>query len=349
MRLTSQLKDRLLNIYLKFLNNAQVQKSLHDSINLSKQDLGHIKNDVIPYSELTNSQNNQDSTSNRDDIIFITSRFRSGSTALWNIFRNIDGCTSYYEPFNERRWFDKVNRGLHVDSTHIGVDDYSKEYDGLESLGKFYNEDWIRTGLFMDANTWAPDMKSYICEMIEHAKDRPVLQFNRIDFRLPWLKRNFPNAKFIHLYRHPREQWLSFLTDKKLMNKNDVVHNYKDGFYLNSWCDDLAKHFPLLDKRTTQHPYQRFYYLWKLSYLYGNKGCDFSLGLEQLIQEPQNALKRLFTELKIDHCNLPKAESVLQKPRLNKWPQYADNDWFEPLEQECEQNLTIFLTSLRAG
>jgi hypothetical protein len=30
--------------------------------------------------------------------IFVTGRFRSGTTLLWNIFRHIDGCTSYYEP-----------------------------------------------------------------------------------------------------------------------------------------------------------------------------------------------------------------------------------------------------------
>src|SRR4029453_9208736 len=36
--------------------------------------------------------------------VFITARFRSGSTLLWNLFRHLSGCTSYYEPLNERRW-----------------------------------------------------------------------------------------------------------------------------------------------------------------------------------------------------------------------------------------------------
>lgn len=344
MNLSNKLKDGLLNIYLKFLNNEKIQQSLHDSISLSKQSLGNIVNEDNPYSDVANSQNNiQPITSERDDIVFITSRFRSGSTVLWNIFRKIEDCTSYYEPFNERRWFDKATRGEHVDSTHIGVDDYSKEYDGLDHLDKYYNEDWIRDGLFMDAKTWAPDMKSYICELIEKANGRPILQFNRIDFRLPWLKHNFPNAKFIHLYRHPRDQWFSFLTDKKLMNKEDVEHSYIDGFYLNTWCNDLAKHFPFLDQRVTPHPYQRFYYLWKLSYLYGKKECEQSLSLEQLTQQPENTLQSLFTELNIDNKYLTKSASVLEKPSLDKWKQYADNDWFEELEQECELVLNDFL------
>lgn len=344
MNFINSIKNALLNIYLKFFNNEKVQQSLHDSIKLAKQNLGDIVNEDSPYSDINNSSGkSHQSIAERDDIIFITSRFRSGSTVLWNIFRNIEGCTSYYEPFNERRWFDPNKRGNHVDSTHLGVDDYSKEYDDLEHLDAYYDEDWIRAGLFMDEDTWAPKMKSYICELIDKAPERPVLQFNRIDFRLPWLKKQFPNAKFIHLYRHPRDQWFSFLTDKKLMNKDDVLNTYVDGFYLNTWCDDLAKHFPFLDERETPHPYQRFYYLWKLSYLYGKKECDQSLSLEQLTQAPQQTLQSLFTELNIDYKHLEQAASVLEKPSIDKWKKYADNQWFEILEQECEKTLNDFL------
>ncbi|NQZ87202.1 MAG: sulfotransferase [Colwellia sp.] len=347
MSLTSQLKNRVLELYLRFINNEKAQQCLHDSINLAKQDLGNIQNNIIPYPELTSGQKDKMVTSERDDIVFITSRFRSGSTLLWNIFRNIEGITSYYEPFNERRWFDKDTRGQHVDATHIGVDDYSREYDGLESLNENYNEDWIRTGLFMDANTWAPEMKSYICELINKANGRPVLQFNRIDFRLPWLKQNFPNAKFIHLYRHPREQWYSFLTDKKLMSKDNVETTYRDAFYLDVWCKDLAKHFPFLDQRQTPHPYQRFYYLWKLSYLYGEQQCHQSLSFEQLTHDPKHTLTELFTLLNIDNKHIEQASSMLKKPNLHKWRQYADDDWFTTLELECEQNLTTFLNITR--
>ena len=36
-----------------------------------------------------------------------------------------------------------------------------------------------------------------------------MLQFNRADLRVAWLRQQFPQAKLIHLYRHPRDQWLS--------------------------------------------------------------------------------------------------------------------------------------------
>jgi len=63
--------------------------------------------------------------------VFITARFRSGSTLLCNLFRQVDACTAYYEPFNERRWFDPSVRGNRVDPTHRDVEDYWREYDAL--------------------------------------------------------------------------------------------------------------------------------------------------------------------------------------------------------------------------
>src|SRR5439155_18080217 len=63
-------------------------------------------------------------TSQRSDVILITGRFRSGSTLLWNLFRNVPGCTAYYEPLNERRWFDPALRGDQTDATHRNVSDY---------------------------------------------------------------------------------------------------------------------------------------------------------------------------------------------------------------------------------
>ena len=61
--------------------------------------------------------------------VFITARFRSGSTFLWQLFKSIQGVTCYYEPLNEAAWFllDKTTAPL--DQTHIGVDDYRAEYD----------------------------------------------------------------------------------------------------------------------------------------------------------------------------------------------------------------------------
>jgi hypothetical protein len=336
-----QLKQQAIKIFLKFLGRDESQQMLRAQIKQTSSLVPAIENTASPYSVY--QQNINQPTSERDDIVFITSRFRSGSTLLWNLFRQTPGCTSYYEPFNERQWFNPALRGSDVDNTHRGVEDYSAEYDGLEDLGDLYKEDWIRQQLLMTQDVWAPEMKSYIETLVKHAKGRPILQFNRIDFRLPWLKANFPNAKIIHLFRNPRDQWCSFLTDKQLMNKNDVSQTYKDAFYLDVWCKDLAQHFPVLDERHTPHPYQRFYYLWKLSYLFGVNHADHNVSFEQLTEQPESEISEIYGLLNIQNNKLEQLCDVIQAPQVDQWKQYAEDSWFSEYEAMCEYNLSQLL------
>ena len=85
-----------------------------------------------PYSDLGHPRSRQ-RPSDRSDVVIITGRFRSGSTLIWNLFRQAGGFTAYYEPFNQRRWFDPTTRGNHTDATHRKVANYWREYDNLEA------------------------------------------------------------------------------------------------------------------------------------------------------------------------------------------------------------------------
>ena len=233
----SDVKQKLVTIFAKFNQQPQIQSLLTEHIRSVSSDLPKLENESHPYNSHSKTT---DATSLRNDIVFINSRFRSGSTLLWNIFRQTGQCTSLYEPFNERQWFNPALRGEKVDNTHRGVADYWAEYTGMQDLSEYYNEEWINKNLLMTPQSWDVGMKAYIEKMIELSPKRPVLQFNRIDFRLPWLRNHFPNAKFVHLYRHPRDQWCSFLTNPTLMNQHDVQHTYVDAFYLDVWCSDLS-------------------------------------------------------------------------------------------------------------
>ena len=106
----------------------------------SARHFADLKNPAPPFDGL-GAAKTESSTRLRDDIIFISGRFRSGSTLLWEIFRNIPLVTAYYEPFNERRWFDIASRGTRVDATHLNVTEYWSEYDGLGILSQYYDED----------------------------------------------------------------------------------------------------------------------------------------------------------------------------------------------------------------
>ncbi|MEP7306661.1 MAG: sulfotransferase [Acidobacteriota bacterium] len=283
--------------------------------------------------------------------IFITARFRAGSTLLWNIFRHLDGCTAYYEPFNERRWFDATRRGSRLDETHGPVGDYWREYDGLADLALYYNEDWIRRRLYMDEHSWDPKMVAYVRTMIERAQGRAVLQFNRIDFRLAWFKRTFPNATVVHLFRHPRDQWCSTFPDLReypyTASPGDFLAH--DHYYLREWATDLEHWFPFLAERETSHPYQTFYYIWKLSYWFGVTHAHHSLSFEQLAANPPGELEQLFRVVGLANVDVSQSAALVTPPP-SRWPRYADDGWFRQHEERCELILREFFgTTTAAG
>jgi hypothetical protein len=274
--------------------------------------------------------------------VIITARFRSGSTLLWNLFRHINQCTAFYEPFNERRWFDATRRGTWADATHRGVDDYWREYEGLTELAQFYNEDWTRDSLYMDESSWNPDMAAYVRLLVERAPQRPVLQFNRIDFRLPWFRRMFPSAHFVHLYRHPRDQWCSSLVDSSCSRSCTIADfRDRDGFYLLTWAADLKYRFPFLEQPQTAHPYRLFYFIWKLSYLFGVTYADHSFSFESLVENPEIELRRLFTAIAMDGVNVAPLITLVE-PTPARWPHYASDEWFRSHESACEGVLADF-------
>jgi hypothetical protein len=279
-------------------------------------------------------------------VVFITARFRTGSTLLWNLFRNVEGVTAYYEPLNERRWFDPQARGDRLDATHRGVSDYWKEYEGLQELGGHYKEAWISRNLYMGPTFWEPHLKRYIELLIERAKGRPVLQFNRVDFRLPWLRANFPGAAIVHLYRHPRDQWCSSLMGDPFPPDGDLASFAPyDKFYLLSWARDLKHHFPFLDERSSPHPYRLFYYLWRLSYLFGRSYAHHSLAFEDLLEDPLPQLHSLFSSLGVQGVDESRLLGLMEKPSRGKWRRYADDEWFRRHEAACEEVLRDFFGS----
>ena len=287
----------------------------------------------------------------RNDIILATGRFRSGSTLLWNIFRAIPGITAYYEPFNERRWFDKEMRGSRVDSTHLNVSEYWAEYDGLDKLSKHYDEDWIRYQLYMNSTSWNYKMQRYIETLVAKAQGRPMLQFNRVDFRLPWLRARFPNAAVIHIFRHPRDQWCSSLLNTRRLSKDMDLRDFAscDGFYLLTWGRDLRRYFPFLTLDETAHPYELFYQIWKLSYIFGRKYADLSISFEELVKHPRRGLQVLLKTLSIDGVDPARLATLVKPVRIGKWIEYADEGWFSAIESRVDATLAdYFQTALTA-
>lgn len=331
------IKGPLVELFIRFLRQERVMREADRQFALRHRHTPALANSPGPYEELAEPA----ATTGPTPAVFITARFRSGSTLLWQLFRQLEGCTAFYEPLNERQWFDAGHRGERVDASHRGVHDYWREYDGLEDLGQWYREDWIREGLYMDEACHDPALRRYIDALIAAADGTAVLQFNRVDFRLPWLRRQFPQVPIIHLYRHPRDQWLSFLADKATMGPEQVEKTYRDGFYLDVWCRDLARYYPFLHADVTPHPYRRFYYLWKLSWLFGQRYASVSIAFEDLVTETQGTLRTMLDAIgwagPVDEAQLA---AQIAAPPLGRWRDYASASWFAGHEAACEAVLS---------
>jgi hypothetical protein len=333
-----KLREKLRNRFFKFLRHVS---DIDDTRDIFAEILAdfNVGNAAIPvkcgqtikppYEDLGIPAPIKD-TRFRDDVIFITGRFRSGSTVLWNLFRNIPGVTAYYEPFNERRWYDFRARGNRVDHTHLNVNEYWAEYEGLEHLSAYFQENWTKRRLYMDSRSWNLAMQLYIEGLIEKAAGRPVLQFNRIDFRLPWIRSRFPNSRIVHIYRHPRDQWCSSLRGTSVFKPHSKLRDFPpfDKFYLLMWANDLKYYFPFLTLDKNAHPYGLFYQLWKLSYLFGRKYADISIRFEDLVKEPAATIQHILTSLSFQDIDSNNLASVVKEVPIGKWRQYADAEWF---------------------
>jgi hypothetical protein len=271
--------------------------------------------------------------------IFITARFRSGSTMLWNLFRQLPDVRAYYEPLHDRL-ASLIKFPQQPEKSHLFVkSSYFDEYKSFPEIISLHQSAFANHRLYLGADESFPELQVYIKTLVESntSGHTTVLQFNRIDFRLAWIKKNFPQARLLHLARNPRDQWYSTLAPFKV----DIDHDIDfDAYDLATWGRDLYQQFPFLAAPQIRHAYQRFYYLWKLSYLAGQRLSELSINYDEVISEPQNCLNQIldFANLYSDK-NLQVCLKLVESKPERAWKKDRKELWFSDLEQECEMVL----------
>jgi hypothetical protein len=308
---TSRFKDEIRNI---------LKDTLHTN---------HILNEKVflkdvPEYEFLGKSDSCEKTYKIKSPIFITARFRSGSTMLWNIFRKIGGFTCFYEPLLHEKPSERgKTKGYRIDSSHIGVENYHEEFKGIKTLDGYHKYTWAYENLYMSEFDFDYELEKYIEILIENSVGTPVLQFNRIDFRLGWIKKVFPKAKILHIFRNPRDQWISMIYNDIFIPKDycfrDDFYPNINAFYLIDWWKDLKIVMPFLELRYLKHPYQIHYLLWRVSYMFGKKYSDLSLCFENLILQKEKYIKIIFDFAKIDQEQYEKVkDTVSNKIQINK-------------------------------
>src|SRR5262249_59108363 len=142
-----------------------------------------------------------------------------------------------------------------------------------------------------------------------------------------------------HLYRHPRDQWASSLVDPRAVPRDLTPAEFGryDHYYLRNWARDLKYCFGFLDEDAVAHPYQLFYYIWKLSYLFGRRYAHFSLAFEDLTAAPDRCMGDLFRDLGVRDAPVAELVRLVEQPRSERWREYAPEAWFREQEATCEQ------------
>lgn len=270
--------------------------------------------------------------------IFITARFRSGSTLLWNMFRSLAGHRAYYEPCHP-------NLLAHIQYTrpmesHRGVTSYWDEYLPLETdLRTLHAAELGFDHLLLEADDEFGALERYLRFLINAAgADRAVLKFNRVDFRLPWLRARFPEALVVHLWRSPRESWVS--TRRHLLREKWDDPDYDDAFELFQWCAALGEHFPFLIADQVRSSYQAHYYLWRLSELMGKRCSHVSLNYDQELRgDPSKGIGRLVEAGAVPPQLAAAAAAPVEPTEPLDWRQAHPESWFADVEQRCEREL----------
>ncbi len=114
-----------------------------------------------------------------------------------------------------------------------------------------------------------------------------------------------------------------------------------DHFYLFRWGVDLKRHFPFLPVDEGTPPYLLFYFIWKLSYLYGAAYADISLSFEDLVSRPAEVIGRLVDQLDLDGDPSTLGRLVTAPP-VGQWNRYADDSWYRSHEEHAENTLAEF-------
>ncbi len=248
----------------------------------------------------------------QNKIIFISGRFRSGTSMLWHIFDQLPQYCAWYEPLHPNL-ISNINH-VKPQKDHIGVTDYWGNYRQLGELEKYHKKAFGQSRIFLENHNQWPELVTYLNYLIHQSTDKTaVLQFNRTDLRLGWLRNHFPEALIINIERSPFPLWVS---SRKHIADQQQKHNesFHDAYDLMQWSVSLSKDLPMLQKHNNRSSYYRHYFIWKLSQLMARSNADLRLELEAHFFNSSKGIKMLEKALNWDKATSKQAQSLINQP-----------------------------------
>ncbi len=273
--------------------------------------------------------------------LFLVGRFRSGSTAIWNVLRNVPGITAYYEPCHDGL-IEHLEAQTAADPTHIGITDYWQEYEAVrEPLKRYFNRNFAVERLCLAEHDEHPELEAYFRFLLSSGgKDKLVaLKLNRVDFRLPWLRARFPDVPVLYVYRNPRDQWVSIIRNQPSPDVDTPDLN--SGYDLITWSANLYPYLPRIGSSEISSSYERVYLLSRMSEEIAKVYADCRIDFDSEIQRaPEIGLGKLAGIIGVDPGQVQKLRPLLVERKGERWCDYHDETWFSEIENRCDDYLT---------
>jgi hypothetical protein len=256
------------------------------------------------------------------NLVLVTGDFCSGSTLLFTLFRKTEHYCCLFEPLHSKlREYLICDARPQPQDHHFFVENgYYGEFRGFNRAAALFNPDWGASNLFLPEDAPAADLYRYFSYLIGMGftrSPRVLLKENRMPFRLAWFRKNFPQARVVHIYRRREEQWKSVVNRVQgSLGRADVGQDSVDfaGFSVAAWCNDLAPHFPELAAVQSSSGADRFAKLWQLSYEANRSLADISIGYHELLGDFASTWTRIMRAIDMPPIDVAQLQQFVVTP-----------------------------------
>ncbi|MCX7552955.1 sulfotransferase [Marinicella sp. S1101] len=276
--------------------------------------------------------------------IFITGRFRSGTSFLWQLFDQLDGFCAWYEPLHPQ--LTAAVKHVRPKTSHVGIEDYWSTYRQHPNYEKYHSSRFATEQLYLESGQRYRELKNYINHLIELSSPQvPVLQFNRMDFRLAWLKAEFPDATIIHIDRNSLHAYLSQRKHIAADHRHDA--DYWDAYELVQWCYALQGELPFLLKAPFDgHAFCRFYALDQLSRLMAKAHADININLDSDVFYSDDFVAKIAGVVALRSSQKDAMKKMVHIPQL---PDFEDENFKDLVVMMTEVDLILSAAGLLSG
>lgn len=305
--------------------------------------------------------------------IFLHSLFRSGSTYLFNAFRNEPGFWCYYEPLHHQL--------IEIRQDRLAIFPFDKKTTDKMSHPQltrphFYefkavlkNDHIPFFNVFMSYSEFAAvrqhaRMYKYVMTLLVSTPDKltPLLQFNRSSLRIGWFKRFFRNALHIYILRDRRDQFESYFRQGEKYNIFLAINLYIIAVNRKQWRFDQAYAPYKKDFRITHDlyydlkqlaflaadidravHYRVFLHLWLTSLVEAKRHADVILDMNRLSESP--AYNQQVAQLLREKFSV--SPSIFSGCRIKRYDRYCMEDSaFAAMEREVSETYQKELAAL---